>query len=90
MKHLEFTALGLSLILSACAFAEQPAGDREERGRRGPPPEAIEACASASAGGSCSFTGRRGETLKGTCETVREEQLVCVPENAPERPGGRR
>lgn len=90
MKRLVMTTLGLSLILSACAFAERPAGDREGQGRRGPPPEAIEACADASEGGNCSFTGRRGETLQGACEIIRDDQLVCVPENAPERRGGRR
>jgi hypothetical protein len=90
MKHLVLTALGLSLVLSACASADRPAGDREGRGRHGPPPEAVEACTSVSEGGSCSFTGRRGETLEGTCEIVRDEQLACVPENAPERYGARR
>jgi hypothetical protein len=90
MKHLLITTLGLSLFLSACASAEGPPGDRGGRGRHGPPPEAIEACASASEGSSCSFTGRRGETLEGACEIVRDDQLACVPENAPERRGGRR
>ncbi len=90
MKRLVMTTLGLALVLSACASAERPAGDREGRGRHGPPPEAIEACASASEGSSCSFTGRRGDTLQGTCEIIRDDQLACVPENAPERPGARR
>ena len=85
MKHLVLTTLGLSLVLSACASAEPPAGSREGRDRRGPPPEAFEACASASEGSSCSFSGRRGEAVQGVCEIVRDEQLACVPENAPER-----
>lgn len=90
MKGLVLTTLGLSLALSACAFAERPDGDREGRGRHGPPPEAIEACVSVSEGSSCSFTGRRDDTLQGTCEIVRDGQLACVPENAPERRGGGR
>ena len=89
MKRLVMITLGLSLVLSACASAEPPAGGREGRGRHGPPPEAIEACASASEGSSCSFSGLRGETLQGVCEIVRDDQLVCVPENAPEPPRGR-
>ena len=34
---------------------------------KGPPPEAIEACRGKSAGTACSFTGRNGESLGGTC-----------------------
>lgn len=89
MNRLVMTTLGLSLIMSACASAERPAGDREGRGRHGPPPESIEACTSASEGNSCSFSGRRGETLQGVCAVIRDEQLACVPENAP-RPRERR
>ena len=32
-----------------------------------PPPEAIDSCADKQGGDSCSFTGREGETLTGTC-----------------------
>lgn len=78
--HLIFAAI-LGLLLSPLAQANRPAAP----GRHGPPPEAIEACASASEGDNCSFTGREGETLQGTCETARDEQLVCAPENAPDR-----
>jgi hypothetical protein len=35
--------------------------------RRGPPPEAIAACNGKASGAACTFTGRRGETLTGTC-----------------------
>ena len=34
---------------------------------KGPPPQAIEACQGKSAGSACSFTGRNGEALSGTC-----------------------
>lgn len=88
MKRLELTILGLSLALSACAFAEQPGGERGGR-PQGPPPESIEACAAASEGDSCSFSGRRGEELQGVCKSLRDEQLACVPDNAPEPPSGR-
>ena len=33
----------------------------------GPPPEALAACRGQSAGTGCRFTGRRGETLDGSC-----------------------
>lgn len=87
MKRLVVTTVGLSVLLSACAFAEPPGGDREGRGRHGPPPESIEACAAATQGDSCSFAGRRGESLEGSCEIMRDDQLACVPENAPRPPG---
>ena len=50
------------------------------RGRRGPPPQAIEACAESEEGAACSFEGRRGNA-EGTCTTCpRTEGLVCTPE----------
>jgi hypothetical protein len=44
-----------------------------------PPQEAITACASKSSGASCSFTGGRGETVSGTCQTPQGSSLACVP-----------
>ena len=59
-------------------FAQE---DGERRGeRRGPPPEALEACTAAVEGDACSFTGRRGEDLQGMCAVTREESLACRPE----------
>ncbi|MDB5847889.1 MAG: hypothetical protein JWP29_1641 [Rhodoferax sp.] len=51
----------------------------------GPPPEAVAACAGKSAGVQVSFTGRRGETVSGTCELV-NGVLAARPAGAP--PGG--
>jgi hypothetical protein len=42
-------------------------GEGQERPRRGPPPEAIEACSGKAAGAACTFVGRQGEKLTGTC-----------------------
>jgi YHYH protein len=44
-----------------------------------PPQEALTACSAKSAGGSCSFTGGRGETISGTCQTPQGSTLACVP-----------
>lgn len=44
----------------------------------GPPPEAFEACESATEGDSCSVETPRG-TLEGMCRNVREG-MVCVPD----------
>ena len=66
------------LLIGACAMA-----DDDRRGqRRGPPPEAFEACAEKVEGDVCGFTGRRG-TAEGICEIPRggEDGLICAPEH---------
>jgi len=64
----------------------QQSGSRAAGGgmndRRGPPPEALSACEGSSDGNSCSFTGRNGEALSGTCHT-HGEQLACAPSGRP-------
>lgn len=35
--------------------------------RKGPPPQAIEACKGKSSGAVCSFTGRNNQTVNGSC-----------------------
>lgn len=75
---------GLLLLATSSVMAQS--SDREQR--RGPPPEAIKACASAQSGDSCSFDGRRGEQLEGNCgvpEQAQEQSLICMPDNAPEQ-----
>ncbi len=45
-----------------------------------PPREAITACANLDKGSVCSFTGGRGETVSGMCDTPPGSQsLACVP-----------
>jgi hypothetical protein len=57
----------------------------------GPPPEAIKACEGKTKGDSCEFKGRRKETVKGTCQTPRAEELVCFPEGGPpDQKGGQK
>lgn len=69
-----------SLILSTLFLSNSMAQD-SSRKRRGPPQEAIDACQSSSAGDSCSFSGRDGETLSGTCDQKEESSpLTCKPE----------
>ena len=66
------------LTLHSALAAAQP----ENGKRRGPPPEAIAACADASQGDSCSFTGRQGEDLQGSCITPprASDELACLPQ----------
>jgi hypothetical protein len=61
-------------------------GDRPEREKGKPPQEAITACEGKSAGSSCEMTGRRGETLNGTCaDTPDGKYFACKPEGMPPR-----
>lgn len=77
-------------ILAAVANSSMANEGNNNRGHRGPPPEAIEACSNASVDQACQFTGRRGETLSGTCFSVGENDsqgLACKPTNG--GPSGR-
>ena len=53
--------------------------------RRGPPPEALQACASKSQGATCTidFPDRQ---LEGTCESHHGETLACRPARPPGPP----
>lgn len=53
-----------------------------DRGRpQGPPPEAIEACAELEEDDVCSFSGRRGEAVQGSCIVPQQKEatLACAP-----------
>ncbi|MBX2797463.1 MAG: hypothetical protein KTR31_07345 [Myxococcales bacterium] len=57
------------------------AADRPQR-RRGPPAEAVEACAALEASSVCVFV-HRDEERTGTCEPgPRDETLACRPDRA--------
>lgn len=84
LSGLAFAALVFGALAAVPATA-QPGG------RRGPPPEAIEACADKSEGDTCSFTTPRGD-VSGECKgpPARRQQseappLACVPDDAPRR-----
>lgn len=82
-RNNKFAAAAFILTLSVSALScAQPGG----RGRpQGPPPEATEACKSLSVGDACSFSGRRGEDLAGTCINPGgdEDTLACAPKGGP-------
>ena len=82
----------LATALMTTVYAQSGLAERsgdQRGGRRGPPPEAIEACSGQSEGASCSFTGRNDEQLSGTCFTPQESQLACKPDGHDERRSGR-
>lgn len=65
------------------ALACRPAGPPP--GRRGPPAEAVAACASLTASAACSFT-HRDRTVTGTCVAPpggASGSLACRPDRAP-------
>lgn len=84
---------GALLVLCVCAggaaVAQDGQGKRGEGERRGPPPEALEACEGKAAGDACAFEGRRGEAVEGQCFTPDEERpLACRPERPLDGPPG--
>ena len=64
-------ALGMASIAGAQTPPSQPNGQgataTPKPHHRRPPPQAIEACDGKKAGDACTFTGREGEQLSGTC-----------------------
>jgi len=70
----------LTLLSSATFAAAQPSGERGQR--RGPPPEAFEACETHNQDDVCHVSTSEGE-LTGTCRVDRrqKDKLLCVPDN---------
>ena len=85
-KKIVIVACLMGMLVSVGpAFAQDgQRGERTERGergqRRGPPAEAVEACAQARSGDACSFTSPRGD-VTGTCWAPDDDApLACKPE----------
>lgn len=76
-------AIAASVFASSLAIGEE---DEARQKRRGPPPEAIEACAELAEGSACAFTGRRGD-MNGVCFAPPRDEavLACAPEGGPRR-----
>lgn len=87
MKRVLSTLFVTSLILTTSPLsAEQKPG---KGGHHPPPPEAIEACESLKVGDPCSFEGRNGEELEGSCFTPSQDKPVaCKPSQPPPGEGG--
>jgi hypothetical protein len=52
--------------------------------RRNPPQAAFDACSSSTMDSACSFVGRNGTTVNGTCRIPPDvSQIVCVPARRP-------
>jgi hypothetical protein len=83
-------AVSLQLAQAQEAPAAPGQNEQEPRRRRGPPPEAIEACKGKAVGAPCSFTNRRNQTRTGNCLAPpanaappgNAAPLACRPERA--------
>ncbi len=76
MKFLMSSLILTSFLLNT-SYAEDSSGKK-----RRPPREAVEACQSSDVGASCSFSGRDGESVSGTCaQKDSSRPPVCKPSN---------
>ena len=83
------TAFYRSMLALCATLLVSPlvtAADTPPPPHHGPPPEAIAACKGKAVGASVSFTGRHGETMTGTCESI-NGVLAARPANMPPPPG---
>ena len=74
-----------ALAGSPSAFTPGPGG-----GDREPPAALVEACAGISVGSVCSFVGREGNNVAGTCSEGRGDSgvVLCRPNDRPDRGDG--
>ena len=70
-------------LVASTAFAQSNEEERPKREHRAPPEVALEACSSSVQGDPCSFEGRQGEALEGSCEAPDDKPLACRPEGGP-------
>lgn len=79
-------AIIFAAYLSSTVANAEPG--QQSGARRGPPPQAFDACADQPEGADCRFTGHRGD-VTGSCIVPRQEghaeELVCAPEGGPPR-----
>ncbi|MDY0250105.1 MAG: hypothetical protein RBR45_08665 [Pseudomonas sp.] len=81
-----FTGLFLvSIVMTTASCAATGGRDKP----KGPPREAIQACADHSRGDACHFKGRRDDQVRGTCIVLsdKDRELVCAPKGGPRREG---
>ena len=73
--------IGFGFLTSVGA---EPGTRNGERSHHQLPAEAIDACNGKTESASCSFVGRRGEEVSGSCiYPLNLNQVVCAPEGGP-------
>ena len=83
--NLKLMAVLIVLFTSITVHAQTEDDERPRRGKNGPPEVALEACSNLVQGDPCSFEGRRGNAVDGTCETREDKPLACRPEGHRQR-----
>ena len=76
--------LMVTIFLSSTVYARGPAAVPPDS----PPREAINACSGKGETDTCEFVSPRGDTITGTCATIKN-QLACKPEGGPPPRSGR-
>lgn len=82
MSHLFIKKLSFSLIaLSLSGSLAMAEGDHEKKGEHTPPPF-VEACKDKVSGAACSFKGKSGNDVNGTCNVKNhphtgKPHLIC-------------
>lgn len=87
MKYRILRQLALLTLLTASIISTSVSAQDNKGERRGPPPEAVEACANLNVEAACSFSGQRGE-VSGQCMAAPRDasSLACMPEAGLPRP----
>jgi hypothetical protein len=76
-----------SFLMAAPACWAQPGPSGDHR-PPAPPAEAVAACKGKAVGSQASFTGRRGETVTGTCDKIGDVVAVRPAGGPPKGPQG--
>jgi hypothetical protein len=85
MKHILFTSL---ITFANLVFAQNQGAQQPHHGAM-PPKESMQACEGKKSGVACSFTGRQGEKIEGTCFAPDSEKpLGCKPTKMPSDKNG--
>jgi hypothetical protein len=75
----------VAITLIASAAAAQPSAPPPQGPRHGPPRIALQACEGLVEGDACTFNGRYGERVAGSCAAF-GDQIACLPPDAPPPP----
>ncbi len=77
---------GSAAVLLAAGAAHTQPGPPPGGEPPAPPPEAVAACNGKAEGDTVSFTGRRGETVTGTCQRIGSVLAARPAGGPPPRP----
>ena len=73
-------ALIAVVFVAGAAHAQSDERNESRRDHQGPPEAALQACSNSLQGDPCSFAGRHGDPVEGSCEAPDDRPLACRPE----------